>query len=61
MHTHTEPARLAASPEDYARFKLAKRHIEQLDRYQGGELVEYYEKPGSFEECYQASEIHGDQ
>ena len=28
MTTHTEPARLAASPEDYARFKLAKRHVE---------------------------------
>src|SRR5512139_2887060 len=28
MHTQSEPARLAASPDDYARFKLAKRHIE---------------------------------
>ena len=28
MTTHNEPARLAASPEDYARFKLAKGHIE---------------------------------
>ena len=31
MTTHNEPARLAASPEDYARFKLAKRHIEQWE------------------------------
>ncbi len=28
MHTQSEPARLAASPEDYARFKLTKRRIE---------------------------------
>ena len=27
-HAHTEPARLAADPEDYARFGLAKDHIE---------------------------------
>jgi hypothetical protein len=29
--THTEPARLAASTDDYARFKLAGRHIEQWE------------------------------
>ena len=28
MHTQSEPARLAASPEDYARFKLTKGRIE---------------------------------
>jgi hypothetical protein len=32
-----------------------------LDCYQGGEVVEHYEETGSFEECYFASEIHGDQ
>ena len=28
VHTHIEPARLAASPEDYARFGLTKGHVE---------------------------------
>jgi len=28
MTTHSEPARLASGPEDYARFKIAKGHIE---------------------------------
>ncbi len=31
MTTHNEPAHLAANPEDYARFKLTKRHIEQWE------------------------------
>ena len=31
MHTHNEPARLAAGPEDYARFKLTKGRIEQWE------------------------------
>ena len=31
MHTHSEPVRLASSPDDYARFKVAKGHIEQWE------------------------------
>ena len=30
MTTHNEPARLADRPEDYARFKLAKRQIQKM-------------------------------
>lgn len=29
--THSEPARLASGPEDYACFKIAKGHIEQWE------------------------------
>ena len=32
-----------------------------LDRYQGEEIVEHYEEPGSFEQCYFGREIHGEQ
>jgi hypothetical protein len=31
VHTHTEPARLAHKPEDYARFNLERRHIQQWE------------------------------
>jgi hypothetical protein len=31
MHTQSEPARLADKPEDYARFKLERRHIQQWE------------------------------
>ena len=50
-------AELLRYPGGYLRFSGPV----SLDRYQGGELVEHYEETGSFEECYQASEIHGDQ
>jgi hypothetical protein len=32
-----------------------------LDRYQGGKVVEHYEEIGSFEQCYFARDIHGEQ
>ena len=35
MHTHSEPFRLASSPDDYARFKVAKGHIEQWEAGMG--------------------------
>jgi hypothetical protein len=50
-------AELLRYPGGYLRFSGPV----SLDRYQGGELVEHFEETGSFEECYQASEIHGDQ
>ena len=31
-----------------------------LDRYNGDELVEHYEAPGSFEQCYWQRDIHGE-
>ncbi len=31
-----------------------------LDRYRGDEVVEHYEEPGSFEQCYWQRDIHGD-
>ena len=31
-----------------------------LDRYEGGKIVEHYEAPGSFEQCYWQRDIHGE-
>ena len=31
-----------------------------LDRYEGGAIVEHYEAPGSFEQCYWQRDIHGE-
>ncbi len=49
-------AELIRYPGGYLRFSGPV----SLDCYQGGELVEHFEETGSFEECYQASEIHED-
>jgi hypothetical protein len=54
-------ARLVAKVIRYPGGYLRLTGPVSLDRYQGDKLVEHCEETGSFEECYQASEIHGDQ
>ena len=50
-------AKVIRYPGGYLRFSGPV----SLDPYQGGELVEHYEETASFELCYLARDIYGDQ
>ncbi len=50
-------AELIRYPGGYLRFSAPV----SLDLYEGDELIEHYEEPGSFEETYFARELHGRQ
>ncbi len=50
-------AELIRYPGGYLRFSSPV----SLDHYEGDELIEHYEEPGTFEETYFARELHGEQ